>query len=162
MRADGLDAASYGKIVSVNGALIVLLQPWIIARLAELPRTPVLMVAALLVGLGFFGHALADSRSAHLLAVVIWTAGEIALVPMAAGVVAELAPASQRGRYQGAYGMTWSVAHVTGPWIATHAFAQVGVFGWGVACACVGGCSALLYAWFGLRGDRHARATLAS
>jgi MFS family permease len=39
----------------------------------------------------------------------------MAVVPTAASVVADLAPASQRGRYQGLYSMSFGMASCAGP-----------------------------------------------
>jgi MFS family permease len=148
LREDGLDAAAYGRIISINGALIVLLQPWIVARLSQLPRAPVLMAGAVCLALGYAGHAFARSPLEHVLTLVIWTLGEIALVPLSAAVVAELAPAAERGRYQGAYTLTWSTAQLASPWIATHVLSGLGATGWGIAVACAGMLAASLYAAF--------------
>jgi MFS family permease len=151
MQTDGVDAAAYGRIIAINGLLIVLLQPWLIARLSAFRRAYVLTVGALLLGLGYGGHALADGVTGHIVTLVAWTLGEIAIVPLAAGVVAELAPPEQRGRYQGMYGLTWSFAQLASPWIATHALAQIGEQGWGIGCAALGVCSAVLFAVFQAR-----------
>lgn len=154
IRDDGLGAAAFGWILSFNGLLIVLLQPWLIARFEALPRTLVLTVGALCLGCGFAAHAIADTTTEHVLALMLWTLGEIATVPMAAGMVAELAPLEQRGRYQGAYGITWSFAHFAGPTVAAFALAQAGITGWAVACVGAGVLSAALYGVFAAREAR--------
>jgi MFS family permease len=158
-REDGIDGASYGRIVALNGVIIVLLQPWATSRLRAFSRPWVLGVGSLLVGCGFGSHALADSASAHAIAVCMWTLGEIAVVPLLAVVVAELAPEAQRGRYQGAYALTWSTALLVSPFAGAQALTTLGALGWGFACAGAGGCAAVLHAIFAMRlRDRDASA----
>jgi MFS family permease len=149
MHQSGIDAAAYGRIISINGVMIVVLQPWLLARLLPLPRTAVLACGALALGIGYMGHAFADSTGTHIAALALWTLGEISVVPIAGGMVSELARPELRGRYQGAYGVTWSFASFASPWIATSALSRIGVHGWGYSCAAAGACSALLYVAFG-------------
>ncbi len=58
------------------------------------------------------------------LTVVIWTIGEIAGSPVAQAYVADLAPLHLRGRYQGAWGLTFALALVFGPLVGTAATRQ--------------------------------------
>jgi MFS family permease len=44
--------------------------------------------------------------------VLIWTLGEIIYAPVASAYVADIAPEHLRGRYQGAWGLTWGLAFV--------------------------------------------------
>ncbi len=115
VRADGLDPRKLGLLFAANGALIALLQPLAVPRLARWPLARVLPLASLLFALGFSGHALAASFSGHLACVVAWTLGEIALFPLCNAHVAGLAPPELRGRYQGAYWFAWSCANLVGP-----------------------------------------------
>ncbi len=47
--------------------------------------------------------------------VVLWTLGEVSGFPVAAAIVADLAPPELRGRYQGAFSMAWGVAFTVAP-----------------------------------------------
>lgn len=158
MRSTGIDAATYGRILSINGLLIVLLQPWIVMRLSAFRRAPILTLGSLCLALGYAGHAFARDTTEHVLTLVVWTLGEIAVVPLSAATVAELSPAAERGRYQGAYSLTWSLAQLSSPFIATHVLAGIGPQGWGVAVAGAGVTAALLYGVFfareATRGER--------
>ena len=49
------------------------------------------------------------------LSVVVWTLGEMGVLPIANVVVADLAPARARGRYQGAYGLAFGSAVCVAP-----------------------------------------------
>ncbi|MGF1430962.1 MDR family MFS transporter [Kitasatospora sp. LaBMicrA B282] len=112
----GLSTTQYGLVVSVNGLLIVLLQIPVTRLLQGRDRGPLLLVAGLLTGWGFGLTTLAGSSAlAYAGTVVIWTVGEIVQAPTCNGMVAELAPADARGRYQGVYSLAWSAASFLGP-----------------------------------------------
>lgn len=130
VRADGLDHRQLSLLFATNGALIALLQPFAVSRLARWPHARVLPVAALLFTLGFAGHALAESFPSHLGCVVAWTLGEVALFPLCNAFVASLAPPEQRGRYQGAYWFAWSCANVLGPLLGLALLEQGSHPGW--------------------------------
>ncbi|MFC8450887.1 MDR family MFS transporter [Kitasatospora sp. NPDC057223] len=112
----GISAARYGLVIGLNGLLIVLLQIPVTRMTEGRNRTALLVAGALLTGWGFGLTALAGS-SAILFAVtvVVWTIGEIMNTPTMMGLVAELSPAHARGRYQGVYSLSWSLASFLGP-----------------------------------------------
>ncbi len=115
MTRHGLSPAAIGLVLSVNGALIVVLQPWTTAHLSRRPPDRVLAAATLLVGAGYGGYALCSAPWHYALATVVWTLGEVAYLPIASTLVAELSPAHLRGRYQGAYSLAWGVASCLAP-----------------------------------------------
>jgi MFS family permease len=79
-----------------------------------------------LIGVGFGLTALAHSASHYMVTVLIWTLGEIAVVPIASTVVAALAPPALRGTYQGAYSVAWAISWIVGPVAGTQALASFG------------------------------------
>ncbi len=115
MGAHGHDEWAYGKVVAVNGLLIVLLQPAMTRALAGFPRGPVLAAATAATGIGFGLYAVVSSVPLYALGVALWTLGEIASSPLQSVIVADLAPPHARGRYQGLYTMTWGLAFFLGP-----------------------------------------------
>jgi MFS family permease len=133
----GVSPAGYGRLIAINGVLIVLLQPFAATLLGRFDRTRVLGGACLLVGLGFGINALADTAAVFGLSIAVWTLGEIAYFPTAAALVADLAPASMRGRYQGINGMTSGLAAVAAPITGGFVLEQAG------RSAVWGGCLAL-------------------
>lgn len=115
MRAHGLSTQDFGVALATNGLLIVLLQP-LVTRLARgRKRHHLLALASALTGLGFGLTAFAQSLFAFGATVAVWTLGEILFAPINASVVADASPQHLRGRYQGAFGMTWSLAMVVSP-----------------------------------------------
>ena len=122
MVKQGLDTSDFGRAIAVNGVLIVVLQPFTTRWFARVRRARVLAAASVLVGLGMWMHGQVSTLSGHLLAVSVWTLGEILMAPVNSTIVADLSPTHLRGRYQGAFSLTWSlavtVASLWGPWVA--------------------------------------------
>ncbi len=110
MRSHGISPAGYGALLTLNGVIIVFLQPLSARRLARFDRSRVMAVAAILVGTGFGLNAFCRTVPAYAGAIVVWTLGEIANQPAAASLVADLAPTALRGRYQGAFSLSWATA----------------------------------------------------
>jgi MFS family permease len=120
----GMSTATFGAVLAMNGVLVVLLQPFAGRVMGGMRRSWALAWASGLTGLGFGLHVLGASVELATLAVVVWTLGEIAQSPVASAVVADLAPAEQRGTYQGAYYMMWALsaglAPTLGSWVLGH------------------------------------------
>jgi MFS family permease len=115
MRAHGLGPAAYGALLSLNGIVIVLVQPAASRWLTRFDRSRVMAAAALLLGTGFGTHGLMHSAPAYALAIVVWTLGEIANHPVASALAADLSPAPLRGRHQGAFSLSWALAFLAAP-----------------------------------------------
>ncbi|GAA3059157.1 MFS transporter [Kitasatospora albolonga] len=148
----GVPASQYGLVISLNGVLIVLLQLPITRLMEGRSRTGLLVASALLIGWGF-GLTMFAGSSAWFFAltVVIWTIGEIVNAPTMMALVAELAPAEARGRYQGVYSLSWSLAMFLGP-AGGALLLQYGggVAAWGV-CALLGSAAAAGFLVLGRR-----------
>jgi MFS family permease len=71
------------------------------------------------------------------LSITIWTVGEIGNTPIASALVAQLAPAHLRGRYQGVYQIAWSGSSVLAPLTGGAAFAAFGGTPVWLACAAI-------------------------
>ncbi len=119
MTAHGLSRAAVGPVIAINGILIVFTQPFLAARLTRLPRSAVLAAGVTLIGLGFGTYAFAHSAPLYALGVVIWTVGEMGVLPLGIAVVADVARPEMRGRYQGAYGISFGVAYFLAPLVGT-------------------------------------------
>ncbi|MFC9331173.1 MDR family MFS transporter [Kitasatospora sp. NPDC057015] len=112
----GISASGYGLVIGLNGLLIVLLQIPVTRLMEGRNRTALLVASALLTGWGFGLTALAGSSAMFFaVTVAVWTIGEIMNAPTMMGLVAELSPAHARGRYQGVYSLSWSLASFLGP-----------------------------------------------
>ncbi len=109
----GLSPAVYGAMAAVNAVIVVLLQPLATSLLARLPQLPVQAAGSVLIAVGVALTGLADSIAGYAVSVVVWSLGEVVVAGIAAALVANLAPADARGRYQGAFQWTWGVARFT-------------------------------------------------
>lgn len=99
----------YGLLMTINAAMIAFLQ-WPITRwTCHHRKTRMLALGASLYGIGFGAIALSQHMLSLSIDVAIWTLGEMIAAPVASSLVADLAPETQRGRYMGFYGLTWSL-----------------------------------------------------
>lgn len=146
MARDGLTAAQYGLVISLNGILIVALQLPLGRRLERPDPGRLLVIASLLCAGGFGLNALAGGATVYAVAVVVWTLGEIMHSPVNMGLIARLSPSAARGRYQGVQTLSWATATMAAP---LGAGIVIDRFGPGVlwaACAVLG-CSAAVGYW---------------
>jgi MFS family permease len=119
VRDDGFSPAVFGALISLNGLVIIAIELPLTVLTQRLPMRPVLAVGQLLVGVGFALIVFADTVPLLAATVVVWTLGEIIFSPIASAYVADVAPIHLRGRYQGAWGMSFGVALVVGPVLGT-------------------------------------------
>ncbi|BAJ29263.1 MULTISPECIES: MFS transporter [Kitasatospora] len=155
MGAHGLSTTEFGLVISLNGALIVLLQLPLTRLMENRDRTALLVAGALLTGWGFGLTALAGSSAAlYALAVAVWTVGEIVTAPTMMALVAEHSPARARGRYQGVYSLSWSLASFAGPLGGGLLLQYAGSWAlWG-GCAAAGTLAAAAFVRIGRRPAR--------
>jgi MFS family permease len=126
MARHGFGPATYGRVIAVNGVLIVLLQPLVARQLARFDPGRVLAAGSALVGLGYGGYALAGSAWEFAAATAVWSLGEIFVLPVAATLVAALSPPDLRGRYQGLYSLTFGAAMFASPILGAAALERLG------------------------------------
>ncbi|MFF2504914.1 MDR family MFS transporter [Streptomyces sp. NPDC058067] len=147
----GLSSSDVGLVAAVNGVVIVALQIPLTRFIEKRDAGRLLTVSSLLIGYGFALTAFAGSMAAYALIVVVWTLGEMVNAPTQSGLVARLAPAHGRGRYQGMYAMSWSVAALVAPLLSGITIDRYGA-GWlWAGCAALGTVAALGY-WVLMRG----------
>ena len=142
----GFSSATYGAILSLNGALVVFFELPLTTVTRRFPAPRVIALGFLLAGFGFALLGLATSVSAMVACMMVFTLGEMLSMPTASAYVADLAPASMRGRYMGVYGLTWTVALVVGPALGMSLLAAGPSALW-VACAALGVLAAAFALW---------------
>lgn len=89
------------------------------AAMADWTHRYAMALGALLVGAGFGALIFVNSVSAAGATVVIWTFGEMILLPASSAFVSDTAPSQQASAYMGLYTMGFSVAVAIGPWLGT-------------------------------------------
>lgn len=138
MRAHGISTATFGQLAAINGVMIVLLQPVISPRLARVARQPVQAVAALLMGVGIAMTGAVGTAAGYALTIAVWTLGEMIGSGVTSAIVADFAPPSHRGRYQGLVHMAWGAAICVGPFAGTQVMARWGASTLWAACLALG------------------------
>jgi MFS family permease len=154
IRTDGLSPAVMGLAAAVNAGLVVALQPFASSLLARFPRTPVYLTGSALIAIGVALTGLAHSTAGYAATVAVWSVGEVVVSGIPAGLIANLAPATARGRYQGAFNWTWGVARFLALAVGTTAYAVLGpaFLWWGIVA--LGGVSLAGIAALGPAIDR--------
>jgi MFS family permease len=118
----GFPAAAYGLILSLNGVLVVFCELPLTTLTRRFSARAVMAAGYLLIGVGFSLNAFAHSALALVACVVIFTFGEMVAMPVSSAYIADLAPAHLRGRYMGAYAVTWSAALIFAPQMGMRLF----------------------------------------
>jgi MFS family permease len=116
VRDVGLPASAFGLLFSVNTVLIILLEVPLNTAMARWPHRIALPLGALLVGGGFAAIRFATGFWTAAATVVIWTFGEMVILPGSAAATADMAPEARRGEYMGLYAMVFSLSMIVGPW----------------------------------------------
>ncbi|MGA9533784.1 MAG: MFS transporter [Anaerolineales bacterium] len=114
----GVAESGYGLILSLNAAMVVLLQFPITRRIEGLPPMLVMAFGTFLYALGFGLYGLVSSFALFLLAIAIVTIGEMLVAPVAQAVTATLAPEDMRGRYMAVFGFSFGIPFAIGPLLA--------------------------------------------
>jgi MFS family permease len=121
-----LSEATYGLVFTINTLLIIVLEVPLNLAMSSWPHRRALPLGAFLTGAGFGAMGLVGSFPGVALTVVVWTFGEMILLPGASAWVAEIAPAHRRGAYMGLFIMIFSVAFSTGPWLGATVYERYG------------------------------------
>ncbi|MEP7053952.1 MAG: MFS transporter [Actinomycetota bacterium] len=137
MKADHLQPFAYGLVTSLGAALIVIGQLFVPALIRGHRKGSVLAVASILVSVAYAVVAFSDVLPMYLLAATIWTGGNMLAAPPNASVIAELAPATLRARYQAVFYVTFSLAAFLAPALGGVSFQRLGSRHW-LICAVVG------------------------
>jgi MFS family permease len=144
----------YGSLISFNGLVVASLELIVSNFTRRFPPRRAIACGYLLVGIGFGLNILGDSIPWLAFAMLIVTFGEMSSLPIGVAYIADLAPPDMRGRYMGAYGLTWSLTLIFGPAFGMHLLAKSATLLW-LACACSGviGAALMLPSW--AVGPRH-------
>lgn len=141
----GFTPADYGVAIAVNGILIVALQLPVTRFIATRDPRRLLVASSILAGYGFGLTAFAGSIGVFALTVCVWTLGEMINAPTQTGLVVRLSPVHGRGRYQGVYTLSWSLAALVAPPMSGLVIDRFGAdWLWGL-CAAVGTVAAVGY-----------------
>jgi MFS family permease len=138
MGQHGLSSEQFGMIASINGVVIVLLQIPVTRALRTRSNAMLLATGCLVLSWGIGLTVFATTVALYAVTVAIWTIGEIIHAPASMSVVAELAPAHARGRYQGVSTLAWAAAAFAGPLAGGLTLQYLGRTSVWVGCALLG------------------------
>ena len=110
--------STYGWIISMNAAMVVVMQFWITRRLEKQKPMIMMAVGTALYAIGFAMYGFVSSMILFFMAMVVITLGEMVVSPFGQALVAGFAPEEMRGRYMAVSGLTWGLAFAVGPFLA--------------------------------------------
>ncbi|MCX4625621.1 MFS transporter [Streptomyces sp. NBC_01443] len=119
----GLDGWAAGTVLAVNGGLVVLFQQSLVKRTADRPAPRMMLFGGALYaasGLGFaliapLQDAVLPAVTVALVAMTVYTLGEIVIAPASDGYAADLAEPGTEATCMSVYQSSWSLASVVVP-----------------------------------------------
>lgn len=114
MRGEGLSPAEIGIVLAINAILMVVMLPFIPRLVKGMRDETPLVLASILIAAGFGLNALAHNLPWFVIALVVWTSGEMLFAPMSATFLAKRAPEGRTSTYQGSFFFAWNAAFVVG------------------------------------------------
>jgi MFS family permease len=144
VRADGHGPEVYGIVYAVNPVTVIAIQPLVLWLVDRLPPVPLLASSSVVMGIGFWMTAAAETLPVFGVTVFIWTLGEIGFNAVGPALIANIAPAELRGRYNGAVGVAFGAAAMLAPLLGTRVFEELGETVLWTSCFGVSALSALI------------------
>ena len=114
LRGNGMSNVQFGLLMSINGALIFLLQLPMTQWLGRFNAMSVVITGGVLIAIGYGLNAVGTGLAFFALTIAIWTIGEILQAPFTQSIVSSLAPVDLRARYMGIFNMCFATALTIG------------------------------------------------
>ena len=118
--------AGFGALLAINTVIIILVEVPLNSAMADWPHRHSLALGALLVGSGFGALIFVRGSLGAAVTIVLWTFGEMIILPASAAFASDIAPREQSGAYMGLYTMGFSVALAVGPWLGSETLDRFG------------------------------------
>ena len=125
--AYGLAPSTWGLLVIISPALVVVAQLRLTRAAARIAPGPRLAGATLLMGLPFLALLVSSHVAVIAAVIVVFVLGEMVWMPTSQAIAAELAPPHARGTYFGALAAMTGPAWTLAPFIAFQLREHVGV-----------------------------------
>lgn len=110
------DERYIGAMMMLNGILIVLLEMPLVDQIEKGKKTGISLLFGLgLLGLSFLPFLAPKALFLFFIATVLFTFGEIFLLPFNNSIPINISPPNRRGEYMSWYWMAWSGANIIGP-----------------------------------------------
>ena len=141
----GMGPDTYGRVIALNGLMIVFLQLPTTSIVARFHRGVMVTMSAIIMAFGFGLIVTATTAWQLATTVAIQTVGEMMHAPLSSAIVSDLAPAHLRARYMGVYAICFSAAMMVGAPVGGMILARLGGnYVWGGSAA-VGMVAALAF-----------------
>ena len=114
----GVPESGYGSLISINAAMVVVLQFPITRRMEKHPPMLMMALGAFFIALGLLLYGFGSAFWWFAIAMAILTIGEMIAIPTANAIVAKFSPEDMRGRYNFVYGNSWGLSFAIGPYLA--------------------------------------------
>lgn len=154
----GYSAATWGFLACVNPVVVILSQGWLTRSVRHRTVEVRVAVGTLLMGLPWSLLLLGHSIAVIVAVILLFVCGEMFWAPASQTTSADLAPETNRGAYQGAYGSVMSIAFAVGPVIALSVLGAAGTTAMWLCLAAVSVVAALV----GYTATRAGRRTLSA
>jgi MFS family permease len=112
----GISESGYGLLLSINAAMVVLMQFPITRRITKYPPMLMMALGTFLYVIGFSMYGYVSTYALFVVAMVI--IGEMVVSPVSQALVASIAPEEMRGRYMAVSGFSWGIPFAVGPYLA--------------------------------------------
>ncbi|HEU4478666.1 MAG TPA: MFS transporter [Pyrinomonadaceae bacterium] len=112
-----ISEAAFGLLLAINTVLIIFTEVPLNTAMSNWSHRSAIALGALLVGAGMGGLAFVSGPIGVAITTVVWTMGEMILLPASSAYVSDIAPQAQAGAYMGLFMMGFSVAFAIGPWL---------------------------------------------
>jgi MFS family permease len=123
LSADGSNPASAGLVMAVSTLALVVGRP---LQRVSLSDQKAFAIGFFLMGAGLAGYAMAHSLGALFAPTAALSLGNLLLIGRAFALVSGLAPPYDTARYLAVYGLSWGVATVAAPLLATQVMGSLG------------------------------------
>lgn len=108
----------FGLIISMNAAMVVLMQFWISRRIKRYPPLLVMFAGTMLYAIGFGMYGFVSTFGLFLVAMAVITLGEMFIAPVGQSLVAKFAPEDMRGRYMAIFAFSFIIPAGVGVMLA--------------------------------------------
>lgn len=136
----------FGLLMAVNGIMIFVCQLPLTHYLERFAPMSNMTWGTALMAIGFGVYAISAAPWLLILAVLIWTTGEMMQAPFKQTVVTDMAPPELRGRYLGAIGMCFAVALTVGAPLGGEVLERMGARALWIGCFAIALLSVGVYA----------------
>lgn len=126
IRQSGFTNVQFGFLMSINGALIFLLQLPMTHWLSRFNAMTIVLLGGVLISIGFGLNSLHTSVFFIAMTVCVWTLGEILQAPFKQSIVTRLAPVDLRARYIGMFTLCYATALTIGAPIGGEVLSRFG------------------------------------